>query len=51
MRVVHITGGIPERIGGHIYDRVGKWWVFKTFLIISMWLDPVTVDLGDIGGV
>ena len=29
----------------------GKWWLFKTSLIISTWLDPIAVDLGDIGGV
>ena len=29
----------------------GKWWLFKMSLIISTWLDPIAVDLGDIGGV
>ena len=29
----------------------GKWWLFKTSLIISMRLDPIVLDLGDIGGV
>ena len=29
----------------------GKWWLFKTSLIISTRLDPIVLDLGDIGGV
>ena len=29
MWVVHITGGIPERIRGHIYDRVGEMVAFR----------------------
>ena len=29
MRVVHITGRIPQRIRGHIYDRVGEMVAFQ----------------------
>ena len=50
MRLVHITGGIPDGFRSHIDDSVGKWWLFKMSLIISTRLDPIAMDLGEIWG-
>ena len=50
MRLVPITGGIPDGFRSHIDDSVGEWWLFKMSLIISTCLDPIVVDLGEIWG-
>ena len=46
MRLVPITGGIPDGFCSHIDDSVGEWWLFKMSLIISTSLDPIGMDGG-----